>query len=94
MTRFSSSLLTAWMLCPPAPAAAQATGDPMAPIVAEAIRNNLGLAQQTLEVERAEAGVREARGRFLPSVTLESRFSEQTGTLNLGDFVNPRTCIS
>lgn len=72
----------------PTAAAAQAP-DPMGPIVAEAIRNNLGLAQADLEVERAQAGVREARGRLLPSFSLESRFSEQSGTLNLGDLVNP-----
>jgi outer membrane protein TolC len=59
------------------------------PIVAEALKNNLGLAQENLALERAEAGVREARGRFLPSLDLDSRYSEQSGTLNLGDFVNP-----
>jgi outer membrane protein TolC len=63
--------------------------DPLAAVVAEALENNLGLAQEDLIVERAEAGVREARGRFLPALTLDSRYSEQTGTLNLGDFVNP-----
>ena len=75
----------------PAPLAAQATGgpDPLGAIVAEALENNLGLAQEDLMVERAEAGVREARGRFLPALTLDSRYSEQTGTLNLGEFVNP-----
>src|ERR687895_572692 len=57
--------------------------------VALALRNNLGLAQEDLAVERSEAGVREARGRFLPSLSLASRYSEQNGTLNLGDFVNP-----
>src|SRR3990170_5890492 len=63
--------------------------DPLAAIVAEALENNLGLAQENLAVERAEAGVREARGRFFPALNLDSRYSEQTGTLNLGDFVNP-----
>jgi outer membrane protein TolC len=63
--------------------------DPLAPIVAEALENNLGLAQESLAVERAEAGVREARGRFFPALNLDSRYSEQTGTLNLGEFVNP-----
>jgi outer membrane protein TolC len=75
-----------------APLAAQTPSgrsDPLAAIVAEALENNLGLAQENLNVERAEAGVREARGRFLPALTLDSRYSEQTGTLNLGDFVNP-----
>jgi len=75
----------------PTPLAAQAPGgpDPLGAIVAEALENNLGLAQEDLAVERAEAGVREARGRFLPALTLDSRYSEQTGTLNLGEFVNP-----
>jgi outer membrane protein TolC len=76
------SLTTVW------PAAAQ-TSSPLDPIVAEALRNNLGLAQENLALERAEAGVREARGRFFPSLDLDSRYSEQSGTLNLGDFVNP-----
>ena len=75
----------------PTPLAAQAPGgpDPLGAIVAEALENNLGLAQEDLAVERAEAGVREARGRFLPALTLDSRYSEQSGTLNLGEFVNP-----
>jgi outer membrane protein TolC len=75
----------------PTPLAAQAAGgpDPLGAIVAEALENNLGLAQEDLAVARAEAGVREARGRFLPALTLGSRYSEQTGTLNLGEFVNP-----
>jgi len=58
-------------------------------IVAEALWNNLGLAQERLAVERTEAGVREARGRFLPELSLGTRYSEQSGTLDLGDVVNP-----
>lgn len=72
----------------PTSVAAQAH-DPLDAVVAEALANNLGLAQEDLSAERAEAGVREARARFFPSLALESRYSEQTGTLNLGDFVNP-----
>jgi outer membrane protein TolC len=71
------------------PLASQATADPLGAIVAEALRNNLGIAQERLATERADAGVREARGRFLPSLSLDSRYSEQRGTLNLGDVVNP-----
>ena len=33
--------------------------------------------------------MREARGRLLPSLSLDARYSEQSGTLDLGDFVNP-----
>jgi outer membrane protein TolC len=72
-------------------AAQQAAGarDPLAAVVAEALENNLGLAQEDLVVERAEAGVREARSRFFPALSLDSRYSELSGALNLGDFVNP-----
>jgi outer membrane protein TolC len=61
----------------------------MGRLVSEALRNNLGLAQENLAVEEAEAGVREARGRFLPSLTLDARYSELNDPLNLGAFVNP-----
>jgi outer membrane protein TolC len=68
---------------------AQVAADPLGSIVAEALRNNLGIAQERLATERAAAGVREARGRFFPSLSLDSHYSEQRGTLNLGDVVNP-----
>lgn len=77
------------LLILPSRVAGQQANDPLAPIVAEALRNNLGLAQAGKAVERADAGVREARGRFFPSLTLDSRYSEQHDALNLGDFVNP-----
>jgi outer membrane protein TolC len=73
-----------------APLSAQhSASDPLGAIVAEALRNNLGLAQEDLAVERAEAEVREARSRFLPALSLDSRYTELSGGLNLGDFVNP-----
>ena len=76
-------------LATPALAQSQIPGDPLAPIVAEALENNLGLAQQRAASERADARTREARARFLPSLTLESRHSAQSGVLDLGDVVNP-----
>jgi outer membrane protein TolC len=87
-TRFPLILALVVLALPCSPAAAQQR-DPFGDIVAEALRNNLGLAQERLATERAEAGVREARGRFLPSLALDARYSEQSGTLNLGDVVNP-----
>jgi outer membrane protein TolC len=81
-------LATAATLAHPARLGAQAA-DPLGAVVAEALRNNLALAQENLAVERAQAGVRESRSRFFPSLTLDSRYSEQNGALNLGDFVNP-----
>jgi outer membrane protein TolC len=85
MTQFSNRLLLPVALAvlagttlPPRLAGQTAT-DPLGDVVSEALRNNLGLAQENLAVERAEAGVREARGRFFPSLTLDSRYSEQSG---------------
>ncbi|HEY0930554.1 MAG TPA: TolC family protein [Gemmatimonas sp.] len=57
--------------------------------VSEAISANLALAQQTAALRRANAGVREANGRFLPSVGLNARYSEFSGVVNIGDFINP-----
>ena len=65
------------------------TVDPLGHLVEEALRNNLTLEQVRLSEERAGAEVREARGLFLPSLSVETRYSEQNGTLNFGDFVNP-----
>jgi outer membrane protein TolC len=69
---------------------ASAAGHPaLEAVVDDALRGNLGLAQERLLVARAEAGVREARGGYLPSLSLTGRYSEQSGAVDLGDFVNP-----
>jgi outer membrane protein TolC len=65
------------------------TDDPLGALVAEALAANHGLAAERLAEEQSAAGVREARALFLPSVDLAARYSEQRGTLNLGDVVNP-----
>ncbi|MBL0173264.1 MAG: TolC family protein [Gemmatimonadaceae bacterium] len=57
--------------------------------VAEAIGANLALAQQQAQLARANAQVREARGRFLPSLDVNARYSEVSGVVNIGDFINP-----
>lgn len=57
--------------------------------VAEAIRANLGVAAARTTVARAGAATREARGRYLPSVGIDARYSEYSGTVNIGDFINP-----
>ena len=77
------------LLAPCATAVAAQQRDPLGPLVAEALQHNLGLVQERWAERRAAADVRDARGRFLPSVALDSRYSEQHGTLNLGDLVNP-----
>jgi len=55
----------------------------------ETLRANLALAQQTAAAKRADAQLREANGRFLPSVGLNARYSAYSGVLNIGDFINP-----
>jgi outer membrane protein TolC len=57
--------------------------------VAEALAANLAIAQQSAALARANAGVREANGRFLPTVGLNARYSEFSGVVNIGDFINP-----
>jgi outer membrane protein TolC len=63
--------------------------DPFGALVAEALRSNPTYAQEAALELRAAADVRSARGYWLPQLALDSRYSEQNGTLNLGDVVNP-----
>jgi len=58
-------------------------------LVEEAWQRNLGAAQQDAALVRARAAVREADGRRLPSVALNARYSEYTGVLDVGEFINP-----
>ena len=71
------------------PTAAQDAADPLGAYVRQALEGNLGLRQERLSADRAEAAVREARGLYLPSLTFDSRYSEMRGGLNIGDFINP-----
>jgi outer membrane protein TolC len=71
-----------------APLVAQAH-DPLGGYVRQAIDGNLGLRQERLAADRAEAEVRESRGLFLPTVAFDARYSEMSGGLNIGDFINP-----
>ena len=51
--------------------------------VNEALRENLSLAQQREALRRADAGMREANGRLLPSLGLNARYSEFSGVVNI-----------
>lgn len=77
----------------PPPAALPAGQPPASPLdgyVAEALRNNLGLAQSRLSAERSASVVRQARGRFLPTLGVDARYTNLAGNaLNLGTLVNP-----
>jgi outer membrane protein TolC len=81
-----AALLSASLLAS-APLRAQA--DPLGGYVRQAIEGNLGLRQERLAADRADAEVREARGLFLPSVAFDARYSEMSGGMNIGDLVNP-----
>jgi outer membrane protein TolC len=70
-------------------ASAAAQQGPLEPYVEEAVRANLGLRQERLAAERSGAAVGEARANLLPSLSLNARYSEAAGVLNLGDLVNP-----
>ncbi|MGH7614881.1 MAG: TolC family protein [Gemmatimonadales bacterium] len=72
-----------------APSLVGQTTDPLGGFVTEALRNNLSLEAERLAERRSAAEVAEARGLFFPALTLDSRYSDQSGTLNLGDLLNP-----
>ena len=59
------------------------------PYVTEALENNYGMQRQRLALAKSEAAVRQARGAFLPSATLDARYSQTHGVMNVGDLVNP-----
>ena len=84
----STTTMAAALAIGAAPAAAQ-RGSPMDRWVREGLANNLGIEQQRLDDARAEAQLRQARGLYLPTVTVDSRYSRTSGTLNVGDLVNP-----
>lgn len=73
----------------PAPRYALSTHDPLGPLVAEALAANPALAAERLAERAADAAVREARGLLLPGAAVESRYTGQRGTLNLGGLMNP-----
>jgi hypothetical protein len=63
---------------------------PLDALVETGLRQNLSRRQQLLAVEQADAAVREARGLYLPSATLNARYTELAGnTVDLGTLINP-----
>jgi outer membrane protein TolC len=58
--------------------------------VREGLAGNLALQQQNFSYEKSEQALRQARGLFLPSLTLSARSSHLGGdVLNLGTLINP-----
>lgn len=76
--------------CLPLTALAQSARAPLDDLVAVALRQNLGLRQQEVGVARADAALREARGLYLPSATVNARYTQLAGnTVNIGQLINP-----
>lgn len=58
--------------------------------VREGLAGNLALQQQNFSYEKSEQALRQARGLFLPSLTLSARYSDLRGdVLDLGTLINP-----
>jgi outer membrane protein len=61
--------------------------------VADALRSNLALQSQTLEVDKATEALAAARARFFPEVALQARYSRSDGgrefTIPVGTALNP-----
>lgn len=58
-------------------------------LVREALTRNLQLAQQRLTTQQGASGVRQARGVLLPTLAVDARYSEFSGVVNIGEFINP-----
>ncbi len=85
-----ASAQTAKAAAPPtAEARAVSARDLLDRYVLEATRDNLALAGTRAAERRSVAAKREAHGRLLPSLGMNARYSEYSGTVNIGDFINP-----
>ena len=58
-------------------------------LVREALERNLALEQQRLTTRQSASGVRQARGVLLPTLAVDARYSEFSGVVNIGEFINP-----
>ena len=61
--------------------------------VQEGLQSNLALQQQNITLEQSLQALREARGLYLPAISLEARYTRAGGgrdfTVPIGDLVNP-----
>ena len=62
---------------------------PLDALVVEGLAANPLLRARSFAVDREDAAVAEARGRFLPSLTANARASALAGAPNLGALINP-----
>jgi outer membrane protein TolC len=90
MLTTARSILLVLALAAPMTATAQTSNpDPLAAIVDEALRANLGLGQERMAERRVASEVDEARALLLPSISLEGRTSHFDNATDFGALVNP-----
>lgn len=58
-------------------------------LVQEALARNLALAREALTERQGASGVRQARGLLLPTLAVDARYSEFSGVVDIGEFINP-----
>jgi len=68
---------------------AGAQQSPLDSIARLAIERNLGVRQSREADRQARLGVRQAAGLFLPTLSVDARYSEMEGAIDLGDVINP-----
>ena len=75
----------------PAPAtfAAPRVASPLDSIAQLAIARNLGVRQAREAERQGQLAVRQAAGLFLPTLSVDARYSEMDGAIDLGDVINP-----
>jgi outer membrane protein TolC len=71
----------------------RAQPSPVDRLVAEGLRSNLAVRQEALSLEQSRRALAEARGRYLPSLDVQARYSRAEGgrtiDIPVGDLVNP-----
>jgi len=67
-----------------------AQSDPLDRYLRQGLERNPTLRQQALAVRQSESVLREARGGFLPTATVNARYTDVRGqVVNLGELINP-----
>lgn len=90
MRRLQQHLLAAAVIIASGAPALHAQSRALDEYVALGLKQNLGLRQEELAVQRSGAALREARGLFLPTATLNARHTDVRGrVIDFGEFINP-----
>lgn len=75
------------------PLLAEEIQNPLEQYVTEGLRNNLALQQQEFSLEKSLEALKEARGAFFPSISIQGRYSRAGGgrmiEIPIGDMLNP-----